>query len=79
MTQSNIAFIIYVMVSTYVTTSLPHHCSDQTLNGQGSMHQCHPWIGNANTHSTRGFIIESQSHTYYIEMSQEITYYNNMA
>ena len=33
-------------------------CSDHTSNGQVSMHQCHPWIGNADTHSTRGIITE---------------------
>ena len=49
---------------------------DHTSNSQVSMHQCHPWIGNADMHSTRGFITESQSHTYYIEMSQKRTYYN---
>ena len=33
-------------------------CSDPTSNGQVSVLQCHPWIGNAYTHSTRGFITE---------------------
>ena len=27
-------------------------CSDQTSNSLISVHQCHPWIGNADTHST---------------------------
>ena len=27
-------------------------CSDPTSNGQVSVLQCHPWIGNADTHST---------------------------
>ena len=27
-------------------------CSDQTSNSLISMHQCHPWISNADTHST---------------------------
>ena len=27
-------------------------CSDQTSDGQVSVHQCHPWISNADTHST---------------------------
>ena len=27
-------------------------CSDQTSNSLVSAHQCHPWIGNADTHST---------------------------
>ena len=31
-------------------------CSDPTSNGQVSVLQCHPWIGNADTHNTRGFI-----------------------
>ena len=33
-------------------------CSDSTSDGQISVHKCHPWIGNADTHGTRGFIIE---------------------
>ena len=33
-------------------------CSDPTSNDQVSVLQCHPWIGNADTHSTRGFITE---------------------
>ena len=33
-------------------------CSDPTSNGQISVYKCHPWIGNADTHSTRGFITE---------------------
>ena len=44
-------------------------CSDPTSYGQVSMFQCHPWIDNADTHSTRGIITEFQSHTYYIESS----------
>ena len=28
------------------------HCSDQTSNSLISVHKCHPWIGNADTHST---------------------------
>ena len=35
----------------------------------GAVHQCRPWISDADTHSTRGIIIEFQSHTYYIESS----------
>ena len=27
-------------------------CSDQTSNSLVSMPQCHPWISNADTHST---------------------------
>lgn len=48
---------------------VPIDCSDPTSNGQVFGHECHPWIGNADTHSTRGIIIEFQSHTYYIESS----------
>ena len=33
-------------------------CSDPTSASQISMHKCHPWIGIADTHSTRGFITE---------------------
>ena len=33
-------------------------CSDPTSDGQVSVLQCHRWIGNADTHSTRGFITE---------------------
>ena len=33
-------------------------CSDPTLDGKISVYKCHPWIGNADTHSTRGFITE---------------------
>ena len=28
-------------------------CSDPTSDGQVSVLQCHPWIGNADTHSTQ--------------------------
>ena len=28
-------------------------CSDPTSNGQISVLQCHPWIGNADTHNTQ--------------------------
>ena len=28
-------------------------CSDPTSNGQVSVLQCHPWIGNADTQSTQ--------------------------
>ena len=38
-------------------------CSNQTSNGQVSVHQWHPWIGNADTQSTRGIITEFQSDT----------------
>ena len=29
-----------------------HRCSDETSNNLVSVHQCHPWIDNADTHST---------------------------
>jgi hypothetical protein len=35
-----------------------NYCSDPTSDGQISVHKCHPWISNADTHSTRGFITE---------------------
>lgn len=28
------------------------NCSDRTSNDQISVHKCHPWISNADTHST---------------------------
>ena len=40
------------------TCALIPSCSDPTTDGQISMHKCHPWIGNADTDSPRGFIIE---------------------
>ena len=34
-------------------------CSDPTSDGQISVHKCHPWIGNADTHTVlEGFITE---------------------
>ena len=33
-------------------------CSDPTSDGQVSVLKCHPWVGIADTHSTRGFIAE---------------------
>ena len=47
-------------------------CSDPIPMDQVSVHKCHPWIGNADTHSTRGFITEFQPHTYYIDNPQEL-------
>ena len=47
-------------------------CSDPSSDGQVSVLKCHPWIGNADMHSTQGIIIEFQSHTYYIESSQRV-------
>ena len=53
--------------------------SDQTSNSLVPVHQCHPWIGNADTHSTREFITEQQSHTYYIEYLKREISVTNMA
>jgi len=39
-------------------TYLHAWCSDQTSNSLIYVHQCHPWIGIADTHSTRDFITE---------------------
>ena len=33
-------------------------CSDPTSDGQVSVLKCHPWIGIADTHRTRGIITE---------------------
>ena len=35
-----------------VACALIPSCSDPTSDGQISVHTCHPWIGNAGTHST---------------------------
>ena len=51
-------------------------CSDPTSDGQVSTIQCHPWIGNADTQSTRRIYNKVQSHTYYIECLKKRTYYN---
>ena len=32
--------------------ALIQSCSDQTSDSLISVHQCHPWISNADTHST---------------------------
>ena len=51
-------------------------CSDQTSNSLVSVHQCHPWIGNADTHSTRR-IYKKVAITHLLHrMSQKRTYYN---
>ena len=51
-------------------------CSDPTSNGQVSVLQCHPWIGNADTHSTRR-IYNRVAITHLLpRMSQKRTYYN---
>ena len=51
-------------------------CSDPTSNGQVSMLQCHLWIGNAGTHSTRK-IYNRLAITHLLHrMSQKRTYYN---
>ena len=52
------------------------NCSDPTSNGQVSVLQCHPWIGNADTHSTRR-IYNRVAITHLLHrMSQKRTYYN---
>ena len=38
------------------------NCSDQTSNSLISVHQCHPWIGNADSKVLEGFITSS-NHT----------------
>ena len=51
-------------------------CSNPTSNGQVSVLQCHPWIGNADTHSTRK-IYNRVAITHLLHrMSHERTYYN---
>ena len=50
-------------------------CSDQTSNSLISMHQCHPWISNADMHSTRR-IYNKVAITHLLHrMSQKRTYY----
>ena len=52
------------------------YCSDPTSDGQISVLQCHPWIGNADTHSTRR-IYNRVAITHLLHrMSQKRTYYN---
>ena len=51
-------------------------CSDQTSNSLISVHQCHPWIGNADTHITWR-IYNRVAITHLLHwMSQKRTYYN---
>ena len=51
-------------------------CSDPTSDGLVSMHQCHPWISNADTHITRR-IYNRVAITHLLHrMSQKRTYYN---
>ena len=51
-------------------------CSDQTSNGPISMLQYHPWISNADTHSTQR-IYNRVAITHLLHrMSQKRTYYN---
>ena len=45
-------------------------CSDPTSDGQVSVLQCHPWIGNADTHSTRRIYNRVAITHYYIECLQ---------
>ena len=52
-------------------TSHPYPvCSDPTSDGQVSVLQCHPWIGNADTHSTRRIYNRVAITHYYIECLQ---------
>ena len=54
-------------------------CSDPTSNGQISVHKCHPWIGNADTHGTQRFITEF-NHTFIHRGPQKsMITQNNMA
>ena len=54
-------------------------CSDLTSDFQVSVFPCHHWIGNADTHNTRR-IYNRVAITHLLHrMSQERTYYNNMA
>ena len=53
-------------------------CSDPTSDGQISMYKFHPWIGNADTHSTQGCITEFNHTLITLNVSKE-NYYNNMA
>ena len=51
-------------------------CSDPTSDGQVSVLQCHPWIGNADTHNTSR-IYNRVTITHLLHrMSQKRTYYN---
>ena len=46
-------------------------CSDPTSDGQVSVLKCHPWIGNADTHSARGFITEFNHTLITLNVSKE--------
>ena len=49
-------------------------CSDPTSNGQISVYKWHPWIGNADTHSTWRIYNKVQSHPYCIKyLKRELT------
>ena len=50
--------LLRVDMRTVVSAMVEYECSDPTSDGQVSVLQCHPWIGNADTHSTQGFITE---------------------
>ena len=51
-------------------------CSDQTSNSLISVHKCHPWIGNADTHNTWK-IYNRVAFTHLLHrMSQKRTYWN---
>ena len=54
-------------------------CSDPTSDGQISVYKCHPWIGNADTHSTRGFITECNHTLITSNVSKRVLIIINMA
>ena len=51
-------------------------CSDPTSDGQVSVFQCHPWIGNADTHSTRRIYSRVAITHLLHRMSPKRTHYN---
>ena len=60
----------------HLACALIPSCSNQTSNSLISVHQCHPWIGNADTHSTwRIYNWVAITHLLH-RMSQKRTYYN---
>ena len=64
------------MLLSYYLTWPMIACNDQTSNSLISVLQCHPWIGNAGTHSTWR-IYNRVAITHLLQwMSQKRTYYN---
>ena len=53
--------------------------SDPASKGQISVHKCHPWIDNADTHSTRRIHNIVAITRLLQRISQKRTCYNNMA